>query len=594
MKLVITAGPRCGMSFPLLDRAVVIGRGREATIQVDDRRVSRRHAVIEPDAGSWILKDLDSVNQTYLNDEVISRAVLKAGDKIRVGNVELEFTAATASTTEPASPSVPIASALDNSAEPTAIDPPSDLASLMVMSDDVSVSMDRASLQQSLRATADKGPGLEEALYELSLRSELSEDPEEFIEGACAIVANSLKASAWAWIEWPDGAKGRLHARGMRNGVAIGSTELEMSQTLIRRVLDEQAGLMSSEISCDFNQSLAVLHNQITSAIAVPLCDDKTSIVFYLDRTIGMQSFERRELEHLAILGSKLSVQLANLKLYQKLEKAYRDLHCSQSELVKSEKLAAIGRLSGGFAHDLNNPLGSIICFLEMATKVMPDPAPDPIMEKVARYLNRATAAANYCRALSLNLLAFAKEKPFGSDASPAAFPIKQIIEGTVDICQSALTKSSATVSLDVEEDLQLQGDPSTLQQVIMNLVSNAADAMADDTDPDSRQIEIVARRSEDGVQITISDRGPGIPPEVAERIFEPLFTTKARDRGTGLGLFVVHRIVRDSGGSIEFAPRDGGGTTFTVALPSKLSRLGQSEEQPAEAAEAVALETPS
>jgi len=110
-----------------------------------------------------------------------------------------------------------------------------------------------------------------------------------------------------------------------------------------------------------------------------------------------------------------------------------------------------------------------------------------------------------------------------------------------------------------------------------MNLVVNAADAIAE-SEQEGGTIEVVVTTGSDGIHLEVSDDGPGMPGEVAERIFEPLFTTKAGSRGTGLGLFVVNRIIEEAGGAIEVETTPGVGTSFKLEIPDQLARLGSEE----------------
>lgn len=557
MRLVITAGPRTGMVFPLRKRPITIGRDRGATIRVEENRVSRNHATLELQDGAWLLRDLGSTNSTYLNGDPITQAVLKDGDKIRVGSTEIAFVTQELTTVDSSPRAADAQQAVDD-AEP------------------VSIAMDLQSLQASLRSTQGSGGNsIQEALYEISVRSRISEDPQDFVAEAGRIIMRHLSAASWAWIEWPDGLEQPFRAEGERDGKPLSVLDLQVSHSLIRKVVDQGIGLVSTDLHAEFDASVTVRRNRITSAIAIPLCDDDTLAVLYLDRTESAPKFERTELERLAILGSKLSMHLANIRLYRQLQSTYEELQQSHKELLRTEKLAAIGRLASGFAHDLNSPLGSILCFLQLGLKALPDPVPEGYPEKIHRYLSRASDAANFCRALSLNLLAFAREKPLSEQEGQALFSVKDVIEGTIHICHSALTRGSASVTVDVEEGLSLDGDPSSLQQLIMNLVTNAADALADTVDTGERRIEVRARSIESGVEVRVADNGPGIPDEVAARIFEPLFTTKGQDRGTGLGLFVVKKIVEDSGGELRFETSSTG-TAFTLELPTRLLRLGE------------------
>ena len=158
---------------------------------------------------------------------------------------------------------------------------------------------------------------------------------------------------------------------------------------------------------------------------------------------------------------------------------------------------------------------------------------------------------------------------------------VSETIERTLEVCSTALHSIGAKVELDIEQEIPLEGDASTLQQIVMNLVVNAADALAETSSQHERKISISARPKDGGVQLEVSDNGPGIAPEIATTIFEPLVTSKGKDRGTGLGLYVVARIVEEAGGTIEVESEPEEGTTFRITMGTKLRRLTSEEVDP-------------
>lgn len=548
------------MVYPLQGRPITIGRDRNSTIRVESSKVSRHHAVIEARGNAWVIRDLGSTNHTHVNNEAVTEAVLADGDSIRVGPLEMQLTMTGVAPT-----------VAEKSVEPQS---------------PVSMEMDAATLQREFLSKDGQRAGepLDQALYEIATLADLSQGPGQFVVAAGAVVARNLNASAWSWIEWPDGVDGPMKVIGERNRRPLHSTELEVSRSLIDQVMNGNAGLVSTDLGSDFETSLVVQAKRITSAIAVPLRSGADlKAVLYLDRLAGSPEYTREELGKLAILGSRMAVQVEHITLFAELQQAYEQLSASQTELIKTEKQAAIGRLASGFAHDLNNPLASLLCFLELAERALSGGAEDAT-SKLQNYIAKAGASANYCRTLSRNLLAFARQQPFDSEAPPERFSVLETIQLTVDFCQSALNRAAASATIDVDPELTLIGDPSTLQQVVVNLVTNAADALEEAEVAGERQIEVTANAASPGVHLTISDNGPGIPDELKERIFEPLFTTKDKDRGTGLGLFVVRRIVEDCGGKIAFHKRSEGGTVFNILLPEKLGRFGADDPPEADA----------
>ncbi|MCI0652781.1 MAG: ATP-binding protein [Planctomycetes bacterium] len=540
MKLVIRSGKRRGQIFNSDGRTVTIGRDPSCTIRLDDSRASRQHALIEPaENGTWICRDLQSTNSTLVNEKEITTALLKDGDVIRIGSTEILCQM------------LPEAS---GSANP-----------------EIALAVNRETIELTLRSSSQLTPGrksLQEVLFRLGLIADPALPPAKFIGKAMQILAESVPFATWALLTWKQGATEPAAVIGERLGRPVGAAEILRCSRLIERATRSRTGLIAGSRDCPDDPHSA--DAAIGSALAVPInAANNEQNVLYLDRGPEMEPFRREDLEQIVVIALHLQVDLQNIDLYLRLQGAFEDLRRSQSDLVRTEKMAAIGRLASGFAHDLNNPLSSLIGFLDLATRLAAKSIDEKAVEKLKRYLSRAHDAADYCQALSRNLLAFARQSPGGSPASKD-YDVRATVDATINICDAALQRCGARVAIDVPNGLTLRGDPSALQQVLMNLLTNAADALCEVDTERARQIQVVARREDEGATIAVSDNGPGIPAELHERIFEPLFTTKASDRGTGLGLFVVRRIVLESGGKIELTSRPGTGSTFQIHLPSR------------------------
>lgn len=549
IRLVIENGPRAGQTF-LLDRQPVrIGRDPGSTIHLDDHRVSRHHAIIELlEDGCWVCRDLDSTNCTYVNGRAVTIAVLHDGDLLRIGSTELTFAASLES----------------RKGTPGA-------------QREIALQVDSESLQLALRANAEvrsDRSSFQEALFRIGILEDPAKDPADFLDEALAVVRQCVSHTTWAWIDWPDGHQQPYRVRGFRHGSPLSDAQTRGIWPLVQRAIERRAGIISTVEEPRVGDTSGVTARALVSAMAVPiLTGDGVPAVLYLDRHGSALPFQRDQLEWSAAFASQIFVDLKNVSLYRRLERAFEELRRSQSELVHAEKLAAIGRLAGAFAHDLNNPLGSVLGFIELAQRSLAQAPGGGLPEKLPRYLERAHAAVSYCRALTRNLLAFARKKP--QEAVTTEFDAKDAVDGAVGICFAAVQRSGARLEVDIERGIAMRGDPLALQQVVMNLVTNAADALDESGAGRAGVIEVRGTAARDGLSLVVRDNGPGIPEAIRGRIFEPLFTTKQSDRGTGLGLFVVRKIVTESGGSIDFESRTGEGTTFSVYLPAHVSQLG-------------------
>jgi signal transduction histidine kinase len=230
-----------------------------------------------------------------------------------------------------------------------------------------------------------------------------------------------------------------------------------------------------------------------------------------------------------------------------------------QDQLIQSEKMSAIGQLIAGVAHDLNNPLASVVGFSDFLAEAGEVPA--SMVEPLQVIRQEAERAASIVR----NLLSFARKQ----ESARRRQAVRPLLESTLALLRNQLMTLRVEASLDVEPEVpDVEMNPNQITQVFVNLVNNAAQAIAGTGRPG--HIWVTARKWLDGVSVSVSDDGPGIPEEIAARVFEPFFTTKAEGEGTGLGLSICQGIVKEHGGGIALDSSPGTGATFTVELPGR------------------------
>jgi signal transduction histidine kinase/CheY-like chemotaxis protein len=251
-----------------------------------------------------------------------------------------------------------------------------------------------------------------------------------------------------------------------------------------------------------------------------------------------------------------------------------------ESQLVQAQKMEAIGTLAGGIAHDFNNILSAIIGYTQLAMMDLHD------KEKAENELNEVLKAGGRAKGLVSHILTFSRKTE--TEYSPLELP--SIIKESLKMLRSVIP-TSIEISQDIIQSGLVMSDPTQIHQIIINLCTNAAQAM----DKAGGVLEVslknvtingdAAARDLDlspgpYFRITVKDTGLGIPPEFMERIFEPYFTTKEVGRGTGLGLSVVHGIVKNHQGAITCKSTPGEGTTFEVYLPELESGKESSKHQ--------------
>ena len=224
----------------------------------------------------------------------------------------------------------------------------------------------------------------------------------------------------------------------------------------------------------------------------------------------------------------------------------------------QAEKLAALGTMAAGLAHELNNPIGVISSRIEI---MLFDAEAQPVQAQFAEDLRVLHRHAQRVARIAQGLLSFSRQ-PSGRHGP---VDLNHLVEETLLLIERPMVKQGVTVTRRLAPDLPpLWGDSNTLQQVVLNLVTNARDAVAGGGEI---AVETSHQPGEPGtVRLRVKDTGPGIPPEALPRIFEPFFTTKSN--GTGLGLSITYGIVREHHGTVDVESRPDEGTTFVLTLP--------------------------
>ncbi|MHB1034529.1 MAG: [Fe-Fe] hydrogenase large subunit C-terminal domain-containing protein [Pirellulales bacterium] len=238
------------------------------------------------------------------------------------------------------------------------------------------------------------------------------------------------------------------------------------------------------------------------------------------------------------------------------LKESHEELASAQERLVVTEKLASMGQLSAGVAHEINNPLGAILLFSHMLLKGLRED--DPRRPDFQMIVNEATRCKNIVR----GLLDFARQ----SRVSKAPTDLAALVQDVLAIVDRNARAAGVRITCSVEDGLPpMMIDETQIKQVLVNLVQNGMDAA-----PAGGRVRIAARLAEPNktVEIQVADNGCGIPPENLSRVFAPFFTTKEMGKGTGLGLAIAYGIVKMHYGDISVASEKDKGATFTVRLP--------------------------
>ena len=314
-------------------------------------------------------------------------------------------------------------------------------------------------------------------------------------------------------------------------------------------------------------------HFTTSSLLGVPLrVKNRTIGVLEVVNKQHEEKYSDQDVETLEILAAQAAVAIENARLYKTLQKQMQALQTTQARLVQSEKLAAVGELVAGVAHELNNPLTAIIGFAELLKFSELD-------ESGRGDLNRIIAQGQRAATIVQGLLDFARQR----ESKRESVQVNDVICSVLDFLRYELERVGVTVQTELEPDLPpLLADPNQLQQVFVNLITNACQAIGQAKTGDTLTIKTKLENAVDFdhegavtdehldsmVRIVFKDNGPGIEPDHLNRVFDPFFTTKQPGEGTGLGLSVCHGIVSELGGQIWAESSRGQGAVFVVSLP--------------------------
>lgn len=244
--------------------------------------------------------------------------------------------------------------------------------------------------------------------------------------------------------------------------------------------------------------------------------------------------------------------------------KIMRTLRNSQSQLIKTAKLASLGELSAGIAHELNNPLMFVVGYNNRIKSAL---AKDdlPAREKILRYTEQIDEGADRMKTIIQSFLDFARQ----TETKREQMDVNSVIEKSINLVKEQLRLRSIRIKTELSNHpLLVMGEKVPLEQVMINFLTNARDAFSDIGDDIMKTVVVRTKEDDNRVMIEIEDNGVGIPSEIQDRMFDPFFTTKEPGKGTGLGMSITHKIIEDHGGKILLKSAPGEGARFTVVLP--------------------------
>jgi PAS domain S-box-containing protein len=366
----------------------------------------------------------------------------------------------------------------------------------------------------------------------------------------------AVSAAAVYFLELPSRALRRAAAVGYQSDLARRNVPTQMSAALIDQIQQARATLLSGALPA-LPDEIRGLHRQEGIQVS------QVVVLWAKDRIMGIlvvgnrdeRAFSTAELNLLSAVGNQIATTIDKSLLLEKTREAYDSLRRTQEQLLQSEKMAAVGQLISGVAHELNNPLTAILGYSQLLK------SDDLVNARGADYVEKLYKQAQRTHHIVQNLLSFARQQ------KPHRAPVQlnQILEDTLVLREFDMKLHHIVIHREFDPQLPLTaGDFHQLEQVFLNLLNNAVDAIQEK----GGQGEIWVHTHADGdrLRVEITDSGAGVVNP--HKIFDPFYTTKAVGKGTGLGLSICYGIVKEHGGEIQVRNAPPRGACFRITLP--------------------------
>jgi signal transduction histidine kinase len=515
----------------LRPRPYVLGRARHNDIALNEPSISKLHARIDYQEGRFFIEDAGSLHGVYVNAAKVRRAELTPGSQIQLGNVTLKFSLLGSE------------GATGGMAKLPWVEQQQLLLSLV----------------QTLNSTLVLSQVLEQVL-----------DAIMRITGAergFLLLADGSTTSA----RYPAVAGLRLRvARGRAEG-GTGSG-YGISAAIVRRALEtgEVVSTLRGLDEAAEAETAALIRpdedtHPVQTVVCLPLRSPRAGAdgvgvfpralgVLYVDNAGSAEPFSGDALRAAEALARHAALAIENAQLFEREQHTIEELQKAQKQLLQSEKLATIGQMAAGIAHELNTPLTYIMGNLELLELQDLPPNQREMLSSIGR-------GADRIRALAQRLLAFSR--PGREEMTPLV--VNDVVERSLELCQYQMASGRIRLERRLEGDLpRVLGVSNQLEVALINLVVNAVHAMGEK----GGTLTVSTRRRGDDVEISVTDEGPGIPEKIRPSLFEPFVTTKPEGKGTGLGLSTVLMVVERHDGRVDFETEEGSGTTFRITLP--------------------------
>ncbi len=550
-RLLVIKGADEGKPFELADPVVGLGRDAVNRVRLLDTEVSRRHAEVRrQDNGEYLLVDLGSANGTFLNGQKIMQAVLAPGDQVALGQSVLVFNVARTEATQRTSDLAEKISMIARGE--------GEIASAIVKT------IGEGEGSRILTQPEKNSPWLRGALANLTIMYEASQavshilDLDQLLNRILELMFRSIFADRGC-VMLKNSETGDLEPKALRYAKDEEPAEpFELSRTIVDYVLRERLGVLLSDAAKDerFNTGQSILRLGIREVICVPMKGRHETLgVMYLDtQTTHRDAIEKGRSKLGKFTEDHLALAIAIAHQAALAVEETRYYHA----MLQAERLAAIGQTIAALSHHIKNILQGLRSGSEIMEMGL-DQKNEILLRKGWRITEKNQGKIYD---LVMDMLSYSK------DRVPAVEPtsLNEMVREIVELLAPRAAELKVTLEMSLDERLPIvQVDTEGIHRALLNIVGNAIDAVEDRPEP---KVTVGTRMGDAGwVRIVVVDNGPGIPPQQVGEIFKPFVSTKG-SRGTGLGLPVSRKILREHGGDILVQSQLGVGSKFALKLP--------------------------
>ncbi|HVO83353.1 MAG TPA: ATP-binding protein [Syntrophobacteria bacterium] len=526
------------------DQAIVIGRDRSCQLCIDDPQISRQHARILRRTDSITIEDLNSSNGTFLNGVRIKTGTWKTNDLVTLGRFTRLVIRRTAESASPRpQPAVPPAGVDKGGGLRTATGRPGPTEDKTVIAPSMSIT--RTLKPTELTELLGRSHGSLRAMYRVLRLTSSILDLDLLLNRILDEVFATIQAER-AFVLLSDSGSGQLEVKASRWQTKGGIEQrVSISQHIIAHVLEKKESVLIADAMADstFGLAQSVVIHKIRSAMCSPLRGRSGIVgIIHVDTSSSSDEFGEEDLLLLDAIGTAAGSAVENAQLHL--------------ETIRNERLAAMGQAIAGLSHCIKN----ILAAMEVSSSLMERGLESQDLDNISRVWQVFRRSSQRISQLVLNMLAYSKERR--PEVQPCS--INDICREVADLCHDQIEAKKARLHLDLEAQLPwLQADPQGVHRCLLNLLTNAIDAV----DEDRGEVRLATRVAAESILIAVEDNGVGIPAEARQQIFEVFYSTKG-NRGTGLGLAVTKKIVEEHGGSIAVDSAPGQGSRFTIQLP--------------------------